>query len=118
MIMKAEVSSKAHPEYGQATISFPIPDSEYDHIICMMENMSIGSPTVQDCWVLELDSPYPILNRLVSQCVNVDELDYLPSAWPVSVREKMPNLRPWPASCTCPTSRTSSTLPSAVSGLR
>ena len=77
MIMKAEVSSKAHPEYGQATISFPIPDSEYDHIIGMMENMSIGSPTVQDCWVLELDSPYPILNRLVSQCVNVDELDYL-----------------------------------------
>ena len=77
MIMKAEVSSKAHPEYGQATIPFPIPDSEYDHIIGMLENMSIGSPTVQDCWVLELDSPYPILNRLVSQCVNVDELDYL-----------------------------------------
>ena len=77
MIMKAEVSSKAHPEYGQATIPFPIPDSEYDHIIGMLENMSIGSPTVQDCWVLELDSPYPILNRLVSQSVNVDELDYL-----------------------------------------
>ena len=69
MIMKAEVSSKAHPEYGQATISFPIPDSEYDHIIGMLENMSIGSATVQDCWVLELDSPYPILNRLVSQYV-------------------------------------------------
>lgn len=77
MIMKAEVSSKAHPEYGQATISFPIPDSEYDHIIGMLENMSIGSPTVQDCWVLELDSPYPILNRLTTQSVNVDELDYL-----------------------------------------
>ena len=77
MKYQAVLGSKALPGVGQITVPFPIPDSEYDHIIGMLENMSIGSPTVQDCWVLELDSPYPILNRLVSQCVNVDELDYL-----------------------------------------
>ena len=77
MIMKAEVSSKAHPEYGQATIPFPIPDSDYDHTIELLEGMGIGSPTAQDCRVDGLDTEYPILNRLVTQSVNVDELDYL-----------------------------------------
>ena len=77
MIMKAEVSSKAHPEYGQATIPFPIPDSQYDSVIDLLEAMDIGSPTAQDCRVDGLDTEYPILNRLVAQSVNVDELDYL-----------------------------------------
>ncbi len=77
MIMKAEVSSKAHPEYGQATIPLPIPDSQYDSVIDLLEAMDIGSPTAQDCRVDGLDTEYPILNRLVAQSVNVDELDYL-----------------------------------------
>jgi hypothetical protein len=75
--MKAEVSSKAHPEYGQATIPLPIPDSQYDSVIDLLEAMDIGSPTAQDCRVDGLDTEYPILNRLVAQSVNVDELDYL-----------------------------------------
>ena len=77
MIFKATISNKAHPEYGQATIPFPIPDSEYDHIIGLLEDMDIGSPTGQDCRVDRLDSQYPSLNRLTTQNVNVDELDYL-----------------------------------------
>ena len=77
MIFKATVSNKAHPEFGQAVIPFPIPDSEYDHTIDLLEDMDIGSPTGQDCQVDRLDSEYPILNRLTTQNVNVDELDYL-----------------------------------------
>ncbi len=77
MIMKTAISNKAHPEYGQATIPFPIPDSEYDHTIGLLEAMDIGSPTAQDCRVDGLDSKHPILNRLVTQSVNVDELDHL-----------------------------------------
>ncbi len=77
MILKAVISNKTHPGYGQDTIPFPIPDSEYDHTIGLLEGMGIGSPTAQDCRVDELDGPYPILNRLVSQSVNVDELDHL-----------------------------------------
>ena len=77
MMIKAILSSKAEPELGQATIPFPIPDSEYDHTIALLEDMDIGSPTAQDCRVDGLDSRYPILNRLVSQSVNVDELDFV-----------------------------------------
>ncbi|MBD5099625.1 MAG: hypothetical protein HDT35_08845 [Clostridiales bacterium] len=77
MIFQAVVSNKAHPEYGQATIPFPIPNSDYDNTIELLEGVAIGSPTDQDCRVDELNSGYPILNRLVIQSVNVDELDYL-----------------------------------------
>ncbi len=49
MMMKAVVTSAAHPEFGAATIPFPIPDNEYDHT----------------------------LERLEGSEVNVDELDYL-----------------------------------------
>ena len=77
MIFKAILSNKAHPELGQATIPLPIRDSEYDHTIGLLESMDIGSPTAQDCRVDGLDSSYPILDQLVTQTVNVDELDYL-----------------------------------------
>ena len=77
MIFQAAVSNKAHPEYGLATIPFPIPDSEYDQAIELLEGLDIGSPTGQDCQVDFLDSKYPILKRLVTQSVNLDELDYL-----------------------------------------
>ena len=77
MIFKAILSNKAHPELGQATIPLPIRDSEYDHTIGLLEGMDIGSLTAQDCRVDGLDSSYPILDRLVTQTVNVDELDYL-----------------------------------------
>ena len=77
MIFKAILSSQASPGYGQVTISFPIPDSDYDLVIRMLEDKGIGSPTAQDCRVDGLESTYPILNRLNTQSVNVDELDYL-----------------------------------------
>lgn len=77
MIFKAILSNRAHPEYGQATIPFPIPDDEYDRTIDLLESMEIGAPTDQDCRVDGLEFGYPILNRLVAQDVNVDELDYL-----------------------------------------
>ena len=77
MNCKAILSNRAHPEYGQATVPLPIPDSEYDHAIGLLEDLGIGSPTAQDCRVDGLDSPYPVLNRLVTQNANVDELDYL-----------------------------------------
>ena len=75
MNCKAILSNKVHPEFGQATVPFPIPDSEYDHTIGLLEDMGIGSSTAQDCRVDELISSYPILNRLTTQSVNVDELD-------------------------------------------
>ena len=61
MIMKTAISNKAHPEYGQATIPFPIPDSEYDHTIGLLEGMGIGSPTAQDCRVDF--APQPVITK-------------------------------------------------------
>ena len=77
MIFKAILSGQASPGYGQVTIPFPIPNSDYDLVIRMLEDIGIGSPTAQDCRVVGLESAYPILNRLNTQSVNVDELDYL-----------------------------------------
>ena len=77
MIFKAILSNRASPGYGQVTVPFPIPDNQYDSIIDLLEAMDIGSPTAQDCRVDELDSEYPVLNRLTAQSVNVDELDFL-----------------------------------------
>ncbi len=77
LIFQAILSNKSHPEYGVATIPFPIPDEQYDHIIELLEGLDIGASTAQDCRVDEVTSGYPILNRLVTQSVNLDELDYL-----------------------------------------
>ena len=115
MIFKAILSNKAHPELGQATIPLPIRDIEYDHTIGLLEGMDIGSPTAQDCRVDGLDSSYPILDRLVTQTVNVDELDYLAKRLDSFCQSEVENSRPWPPSCACPTSKTSSTSPSAAS---
>ena len=75
--IKAVLSSASHPEYGQVTVSFPIPRKEYDHTMELLEGLSIGDALEEDCRVAELDSRYPVLNRLEGAKVNVDELDYL-----------------------------------------
>ena len=77
MIFKAILSGQASPGYGQVTIPFPIPDSDYDLVIRMLEDIGIGSPTAQDCRVVGLEGLYPTLKRLNGQAINVDELDYL-----------------------------------------
>ena len=45
MIFQAILSNKAHPEYGVATIPFPILSNQCDHIIELLEAMSIGDAT-------------------------------------------------------------------------
>jgi len=43
----------------------------------MLDVMGFGDALAQDYWVDEMFSSSPILNRLVTQSVNVEELDYL-----------------------------------------
>ena len=76
-VLKAVLSSAKHPEYGQITIPFPVPDEEYDRMIELLEPLEIGDTLRQDCRMDELDSFYTVLNRLVGSLVNFDELDYL-----------------------------------------
>lgn len=77
MQFHATISNTAHPEYGVATIPFPLPREEYDHSMEIMESLETGDAVRQDCKVEEIIGGYPVLKRLEGRTVNVDELDYL-----------------------------------------
>ena len=77
MLIKATLSNARHPEYGEVTIPFPIKTSEYDHTMEMLANLEIGNVMGRDCKIMELSSPYSILQKLEGSEVNIDELDYI-----------------------------------------
>ena len=77
MMMKAVLTSSSHPEYGEISIPFPIPEEEYDQTIELLEGLGIGDVFAQDCRIVKLESAYPVLDRLEGSAVNLDELDYL-----------------------------------------
>ena len=77
MQFQAILSNPDHPEYGVATIPFPLPMKEYDHSVEVLEALEIGDAVRQDCKVEEIADGYPVLKRLEGRSVNVDELDYL-----------------------------------------
>lgn len=77
MQFHAILSNPAHPEYGVATIPFPLSMKEYDHSMEVLSALEIGNAVRQDCKVDEITDCYPVLKRLEGQAVNVDELDYL-----------------------------------------
>lgn len=76
-MFQAILRNGQHPEYGVATIPFPIPDEEYDHCIELLEAMEIGDAVKRDCQVDEIRSAWPVLKHLEGTPVNLDELDYL-----------------------------------------
>lgn len=77
MQFQAILRNPEHPEYGVATIPFPLPMKEYDHSMEVLEALEIGDAVRQDCTVEEITDGYPVLKRLEGQTVNADELDYL-----------------------------------------
>ena len=74
---QAILGNTAHPEYGVATIPFPIPRAEYANCVVLLEALEIGDARDLDCQVQEICGPWPVLKRLEEQLVNLDELDYL-----------------------------------------
>ena len=74
---QAILGNAAHPEYGVATIPFPIPRAEYANCVALLEALEIGDARDRDCQVREICGPLPALKRLEEQLVNLDELDYL-----------------------------------------
>ena len=76
-MMQVILSNSKHPEYGQATIPFPLAQDQYDDCVELLEKLEIGSATEQDCKVLEISSAFPVLKRMEMLTVNLDELDYL-----------------------------------------
>ena len=76
-MMSAVVSNPGHPEYGVATIPFPIPRDQYAHCMEMLEALEIGDALKADCKVEKIDSFYSVLKRTEMLTVNMEELNYL-----------------------------------------
>lgn len=76
-MIQAVLSNSKHPEYGVATIPFPIPETQYNHCIELLRALEIGDVLKRDCRVDEFHGAWPILKRLEEVAINVDELDYL-----------------------------------------
>ena len=77
MIIHAVLGNPNHPEYGVATIPFPIPHDQYAHCMELLEALEIGDAVKADCQVQEIDSFYSVLKRTKMLPVNVEELNYL-----------------------------------------
>ena len=77
MMIQAILSNPSHPEYGVATIPFPIPRDQYAHCMELLEALEIGDVVKADCKVEKIDSFYTVLKRTEMLTVNVEELNYL-----------------------------------------
>ena len=76
-MIRAVLSNPSHPEYGVATIPFPIPHDQYAHCMELLEALEIGDAVKADCKVQAIDSFYAVLKRTEMLTVNVEELNYL-----------------------------------------
>ena len=76
-MMSAVLSNPNHPEYGVATIPFPIPHDQYAHCMELLEALEIGDAVKADCKVVAVDSFFSVLKRTEMLTVNVEELNYL-----------------------------------------
>ena len=76
-MMQAVLSNPSHPEYGVATIPFPIPHNQYAHCMELLEALEVGDAVKADCRVEKIDSFYTVLKRTEMRTVNVEELNYL-----------------------------------------
>ena len=76
-IIQAILSNREHPEYGEVTLPFPIPEKEYAHCLELLAPMELDDPVERQCNVVEIQSGYRTLSQMEGTLVNLDELDYL-----------------------------------------
>ena len=60
MMVQVVLSNRDHPEYGVATIPFPIPRNQYTHCMELLEALEIGDAVKADCMIAGIDSDRPI----------------------------------------------------------
>ena len=77
MMIQAVLGNPNHPEYGVATIPFPISRDQYAHCMELLAALEIGDAVKADCKVEKIDSFYTVLKRAEMLTVNVEELNYL-----------------------------------------
>ena len=56
MMFQAVLSNRDHPEYGVATIPFPIPHDQYAYCMELLEAIEIGDAVKADCMTAGINS--------------------------------------------------------------
>ena len=76
-MFEATLKNRISAHFAPVTITFPIPEDQYEQAILALEKSQIGDARVQDCLVVDVCAPNcPALNRMIGTMANVDELDW------------------------------------------
>ena len=73
MMIQAVLGNPNHPEYGVATIPFPIPHDQYAHCMELLEALEIGDAVKADCQVQEISSFYSVLKRIPKISAHINQ---------------------------------------------
>lgn len=77
-MFEATLKNRSSAHFAPVTITFPIPEDQYEQAILALKKSQIGDARVQDCLVVDVCAPNcPALNRMTGTMANVDELDWL-----------------------------------------
>ena len=77
-MFEATLKNRISAHFAPVTITFPIPEDQYEQAILALEKSQIGDARVQDCLVVDVCAPNcPALLRMTNTMANVDELDWL-----------------------------------------
>ena len=77
-MFEATLKNRSSAHFAPVTITFPIPEDQYEQAILALEKSQIGDARVQDCLVENVSAPNcPALLRMTGTMANVDELDWL-----------------------------------------
>ena len=77
-MFEATLKNRSSAHFAPVTITFPIPEDQYEQAILALEKSQIGDARVQDCLIDNVHAPNcPALLRMTNTMANVDELDWL-----------------------------------------
>ena len=77
-MFEATLKNRISAHFAPVTITFPIPEDQYEQAILALEKSQIGDVRVQDCLIDNVHAPNcPALFRMTGTMANVDELDWL-----------------------------------------
>ena len=77
-MFEATLKNRISAHFAPVTITFPIPEDQYEQAILALEKSQIGDARVQDCLIDNVRAVNcPALVRMAGTLANVDELDWL-----------------------------------------
>ena len=77
-MFEATLKNRISAHFAPVTITFPIPEDQYEQAILALEKSQIGDARVQDCLIDNVRAVNcPALVRMAGAMANVDELDWL-----------------------------------------